>query len=200
MTRKALLELIKHRVKSKDSTEQFPIQYIEGVCDVTWASWCADTSNINNQDFNFFSKMYPAVPVTINTGSELYFSVLPETILKLNRVGDGVMSINQVDARDNDIKPISEKDFRLMKGQEVDRTGSDIYFYVTYDTVFYSDSMTTNIAFAGVDMRLVIPFSKYGLDEEIPLPAGKELEFIKAVIEVISGTPPTNLTNKNSDI
>lgn len=199
MTRKALLELIGHRMKSVDSTEQFPVRYIEGICDITWASWCTDSANDKNQDFNFFTKSYPAVTVTLDSGSGYYSSTLPEQALKLPRVGDGVISVNQINSMDNDFKPISEKNFRLMRGQEVNRTGTDIYFYVTYDTVFFSESMDASIASSGVDMRLSIPFSKYTLSEELPMPSGKELEFISAVVNLIQGTPPTNLTNKNSD-
>lgn len=199
MTRKALLELIQHRLKQVDSTEQFPLLYIEGMCDVVWGSWSSEAVNALNQDANFFTKAFNAVDVTEDVDSGYFFSTLPEQIVKLNRVGDGVMSINQINAKDNDFKPIKERDFRLMKGQEVDRTGSDIYFYVTYDTVFYGNSMTNDIADSGVDMRLAIPFSKYSYSEQLPLPAGKEMEFTEAVINLIIGTPPTNLTNKNSD-
>lgn len=200
MTRKAILELLKIRVKQADATGQYPIQYIEGMCDMVWESWCAASTNSPNQDFNFFTKLYPAVAVTEDTASGYYSSVLPEQILKLERVGDGVMSINQVNSLDNDFKPVTEVNFRLMKGQEVARTGSDIYYYVTYNSVQYNESMDSYIADSGVDMRLSIPFSKYDLDEELPLPSGKGLEFTTAVLNLTVGTPSVNLTNKNSDV
>lgn len=199
MTRKALLELIQIRLKREDSTEQFPLQYIQGMCDIVWASWCTQFINSPNQDSHFFSKLHAAVTVTIGADG-YYTSTLPEQILKLDRIGDGVMSINQINARDNDFKPVKERDFRLMKGQEVARTGSDIYYYVTYDTVVYNESMTASIASSGVDMMLSIPFSKYDLTEELPLPSGMEMEFVGAALDLLLGTPPTNLTNKNSDV
>jgi len=199
MTRKAILETIEHRLKPTDSTEQFPLPYIQAMCDMTWESWCSESANDKNQDLNFFTKAYQAVTVTLDTASGYYSTTLPVSILKLRRVGDGVISVNQINAIDNDFKPISEKDFRLIKGQEVARTGSDIYFYVTYDTIRYNESMTSAIAAEGVDLRLSIPFSKYLLTEELPMPSGRAMEFLGAVIGLIQGTPPTDLTNKNSD-
>jgi hypothetical protein len=199
MTRKALLELVRHRVKSTDSTEQFPIQYIEAICDTVWASFSSEAVNLKTQDMNFFTKKYPAVTVDYDEDSEYFSLTLPEQILKLNRVGDGVISINQLNSIDNDFKPISEKNFRLSKGQEVNRTGADIYFFVTYDTVQFNQSMTDAIADVGVDLRLSIPFSAYLLTEELPLPVGKEMEFVGAVVGMIQGTPDTGLINKNTN-
>jgi hypothetical protein len=197
MTRKALIELIKLRLKNVDSTEQFHPRFIEGVCDLVWASWCSASTVSASQDVNFYTKLYDGVEVDVD--GEFFYSVLPSPILNLDRIGGGVISINQINARDNDFKPIREKDFRLMKGQEVNRTGTDIYYYVTYDHVYYGGSMTDEIAEDGVDMRLSIPFSKYDLSEELPLPSGKEMEFVQAAINILVGTPPTNLTNKNTN-
>lgn len=199
MTRKAILETLQYRLKPTDSTEQFPLPYIQSMCDMVWESWCSESANDKNQDLNFFTKLYAAETVTLNAASGYYSTTLPEQILKFRRVGDGVISVNQINAIDNDFKPISEKDFRLMKGQEVARTGSDIYFYVTYDTIKYNESMTSTIAAQGVDLRLSIPFSKYLLTEELPMPSGRAMEFLGAVIDVIQGTPQPDLTNKNSN-
>ena len=199
MTRRAIIELIKYRLKNVDSTEQFAPQYIQGVCDLVWSSWSTESLLDDRNDPNFFTKKYDAVAVT-EGADEYYSSSLPEKILALTRVGGGVLSINQINAKDNDFKPVLERDFRLSKGQEVARTGSDIYFYVTFDSVFYNESMTSDIASSGVDMRLAIPFSKYGLEEELPMPSGREAEFVESVVNMLMGTPPTNLSNKNSDV
>ncbi len=199
MTRKAVIELIKQRLKSVDTSEQFPFQYIEGMCDMVWETWCSQSALDKNQDTGFFSKMYPAEAVALDSGSGYYSTTLPEQILKFTNVGSGVISVNQINAIDNDFKPVSERDFRLMKGQEVARTGSDIYYYVNYAEIRYNESMTSSIAALGVDLRLSIPFSKYLLTEELPMPSGRAMEFVGSVIELIQGTPPVNLTDKNSD-
>jgi len=199
MTRKAIIELIQHRMRSIDSTGQFPPQYIESMCDMVWESWCSESANDKHQDLNFFTKLYPAETVTLDADSGYYSTALPEKILKFRRIGDGVISVNQINTIDNDFKPVSERDFRLMKGQEVQRTGSDIYYYATYNSITYNESMTASIAAEGVDLRLSIPFSKYLLTEELPMPSGRAMEFVGAVIGLIQGTPPVNLIDKNSD-
>lgn len=198
MIKRAILELIQHRLRPLDETEHFPLSFIEGMCDLAWESWCNEASNNPKDDVGFYTKLYDSVAVQENVEQNYYYAILPVGILNLNRIGDGVISINQVEAIDNDFKPLSERDFRLIKGQEVNRTGSDIYYFVTYDRVYFSDSMTDDIASVGVDMNLVIPFSSYEDTERLPFPSGKALEFVKMVIDIIQGTPEPDLTNKNS--
>jgi hypothetical protein len=45
----------------------------------------------------------------------------------------------------------------------------------------------------------MIPFSKYGMTEDIPLPTDMEQVLAEQVIAYIQGTPLPDLTNDNSD-
>lgn len=197
MTRKALIELVKRRLKYTDDKGQFTIPYIEGVMDIIWQQLCTQVYDDSAQDINYYSKLYPAVSITTDVVDQLYHLDLPEEMIRLPRVGEGVISINQVDSRSADFKPIREKDFRLMTSQEVYRIGGDIYYYVKYDKVYFGDSLSSNVISEGVDVYLCIPFSKYDLDEQLPLPAGQSQAFIQAAVEYLIGTPMVNTNNKN---
>jgi hypothetical protein len=199
MTKKAVIELIIKRCKDIDSTGQFNPLYVESFCDNVWQEFIIAMNSSKEVDFTFYSKMYPAVSVTYDTTTKYYYSELPETIINIPSIGSGIASIRQVNSFDAYFIPVSETDFSLLFSQEAYRIGGDIYYFTTYDTVYFSDSMTSDIAASGVDMRLIIPFSKYNLDEEVPLPSLKDTLFIDAVVQRIIGTPPTNTTNKNSD-
>lgn len=198
MTRKALIELVTRRLKFTDSKTQFSIPYVQGVLDTIWQEMCVQTFNTDVQDINYYTKLYSAVTVVTDIENELYHSDLPVEMLRLPRIGEGVISVNQIDSRSADFKPIRELDFRLMTSQEVYRIGDDIYYYVRYNRVYYGESMTLEIVDAGVDMFICIPFSAYDLDEELPLPAGMSKTFIDTAVQYLMGSPIVNTDNKNA--
>lgn len=197
MTRKALIELITQRLKFTDSKTQFHPLYVQGALDLMWQQLCAESYNDDIQDINFYTKKYTAVTVVEDIDDELYYSDLPEEMIRLPRIGEGVISINQTNSRGSDFKPLRGKDFRLMTSQEVFRIGDDIYFYVGYNRIYYGQSMTDEIVSSGVDIDMCIPFSKYDIDEELPLPAGQSNTLVKMAIEYLAGTPVVNTNNKN---
>lgn len=197
MTRKALIELVTRRLKSTDSKAQFSFPYVQGVLDTVWQEMCVKTFNTDIQDINYYTKLYTAVAVVTDIENELYHSDLPVEMIRLPRIGEGIISVNQVDSRSADFKPIRESDFRLMTSQEVFRVGTDIYWYTRYDKVYYGESMTSNIIASGVDMYICIPFSEYDLDEELPLPGGMASTLIEMAVQFLMGTPIVNTDNKN---
>jgi len=197
MTRKALIELVTRRLKFTDSKTQFSIPYVQGVLDTVWQEMCVEVFNADGQDINYYTKLYPAVTIVTDIENELYHSDIPVEMIRLPRIGDGIISINQIDSRSADFKPILESNFRLMTSQEVYRVGTDIYWYARYDRVYYGESMTLDIVDSGVDMFICIPFSEYDLDEQLPLPGGMSKTFIDTAVQFLIGTPVVNTNNKN---
>ena len=196
MTRKTLIELVQKRLKFVDEKKQFPALYVEKAMDIVWQQLIVQTYDESAQDINYYSKQY-TISVVEDVEDELYHSDLPVEMLRLPRIGEGVININQINSRDADFKPLRKSDFRLMTSQEVYRTGGDIYWYTEYNKVYYGDSMTDEIANVGVEMNIVIPFSAYDFDEELPLPAGQSQVFVDMAVNYLAGTPPTNTDNKN---
>lgn len=197
MTRKALIELVKRRLKYSDDTGQFSLPYIEGVMDTVWQELCTMVYDNSAQDINYYSKLFAAQPIIIDVDNHLYHIDLPDEMIRLPRVGEGVISVNQLDSRSADFKPVTELNFRLMTSQEVFRIGSDIYYYVKSNKIFFGESLTTNIINEGVDVYMCVKFSSYDLNEQLPLPAGQSQTFIQKTVEYLIGTPPVNKNNKN---
>lgn len=198
MTRKALIELIQRRLKFTDTKTQFHALYVQGVMDIVWQQLLTQTFDESFQDIHFYTKKYSPVTVTEDIELDLYHSDLPEEMVRLPRIGEGVISINQINSRGSDFKPLRELDFRLMSTQEVYRVGDDIFYYVDYNRVYFGESMTDEIATSGVEIHMCIPFSKYDFDEELPIPAGQSQVFVNMVVDYLQGTPSVNTDNKNA--
>jgi hypothetical protein len=198
MTRQQYIELLEARLKRIDSADRFHPRYIEGALDFVWQNLAFEAMGKLGTDPFFYTKQY--TPVTVSQDSNgRYYSDLPDVIIHLPRVSSGVVRISQLAGTDMDFAPVSERDFVMMRSQEVFAISNTIYYYVTKDDINYGDNMTTSIASSGVRIDMVIPFRSYDLDEDIPIPSGKAQEFINLALQFLGATPPVDLVNKNSE-
>jgi hypothetical protein len=203
MIKKAILEIIEKRVKPIDETNQFGLQYIQGVCDIYWEKFASNYMTKMGMDPYFFTKLYTVASVEVDGQGENYID-LPESIIKFpygaySNGSEGVVSMYPITADEWDIKPIREGEYRSIKNLEVYKAAAEHYYWVRYDKIYFSDNLTTNIKTNGVVMNLMIPFSKYGMSEDIPLPSDLEQVLVEHVVSYIQGTPLPDLTNDNSD-
>lgn len=198
MTREEYIELIKAKLLRLDDASRYNPRYVEGALDFVWENFMFEMDGMQGTDPFFYTKQF--TPVTVATDSNgWYYSDLPSPIINLQRVSSGVVRVSQVSGRDMDFAPVSERDFTYMRQQDVYRVGNTIYFYVTNDRVYFGDNMTPSIASSGVTIDMVVPFRSYDLDEELPIPAGKSLQFVGAVLEFLAPTRPVDLSNTNTE-
>ena len=198
MTRETYIELLRDRLKRIDTAGRVRPQLINMALDMVWQNMAFENMGSIGSDVNFCTKLYAATAVTLGADGR-YYTTLPNAIINLPRAASGVGRINQVNSRDYDFSPVTEKNFRLLASQDVYSLGNKIYYYVTKDTVFYGDSMTAAIAAVGVDMRLVIPFADYDLDEDVPVPSGQAERFLGDAMNFLMGTTPVNQNNTNKE-
>lgn len=199
MIRKAMIELIQHRLKRLDKTGQYHDRFIEGACDLIWQSIAYNHYEVNGADPYLYSKKYEDVAVSQDADGR-YYTDIPVEIINLPRTNSGILRIDKDISRDFEFVPTTDRNFTFMFSQEVYRVGTKIYWYNSKDRIIYGDSMTSTIAARGVDLTLCIPFSRFGLDETLPIPADQGAQFMASVIEMIIGTPPTDLRNTNSEM
>jgi len=199
MTREQYIELAQARLLRLDNAGRQKSQYVEGAMDAVWQSMAFKHFGTFGSDTNFYSKMFTPVTVSQDTYGN-YYSDLPDKIINLPRKSSGIVRINQVNGRDMDFTPVSERDFTMMTSQEVYQLTDKIVYYVTFERIFFGTNMNPAIAAAGLDIRMVIPFSSYDLDEDLPIMIGQADMFLGTALEFLIGTPPVNLVNKNSEI
>jgi len=198
MTRESYIEMLRDRIKRLDSSARVRPQLINAALDAVWQNMAFENMGSLGSDVNFCTKLYEAVDVEEGADGT-YYSELPNAIINLPRAASGVGRINQVNSRDYDFSPVTERNFRLLTSLDVYDIGNKIYYYVTKDYVYYGESMTAAIAGVGVDMRLVIPFKDYDLDENIPIPSGQAERFLGDAMNFLMGTTPINQNNTNKE-
>ena len=203
MTKKAFLEIIQKRLKVIDETNQYGLQYIEGVVDIYWQKFALNYITKLGMDPFFYTKEYEVTSVSEASNGEFYVD-LPESVIRFpyglySNGAEGVVGMYAITSGEWDIKPIREGEYRSIKNLEVYLSAKEHYYWVRYDKIYFSDNLTSNIEDNGIRINLMIPFSKYTMSEDIPLPSDMENVLSEHVVSYLQGTPPPDLINDNSD-
>lgn len=198
MTREQYIELVQANLLRIDNAARYQSRYVEGVMDMVWQSMAFQHFGTFGTDVNFYTKMFTPVTVSQDVHGN-YYSDLPDKIINLPRKSSGIVRINQINGRDMDFSPVSERDFTMMVSQEVYQLTNKITYYVTFERIHFGTNMTPAIAAAGLDIRMVIPFSSYDFDEDLPIMIGQSDLFISRSMQYLAGTTNINLENTNSE-
>ena len=203
MIKKAFLEVIQKRVNPIDESNQFGLQFIEGVTDIFWQQYALNYMNKYGCDPSFFTKNYSTGALSTDSAGRLYAD-LPESIIKLPQTpnssgSEGVVAVYEdfTSANISAFKPIRERDYRSILSLPIYSTGTEYYFWVRYDKIFFSDNVTAGIESSGVQVDLMVPFSKYSYTEDLPIPTDLEKMLIVDVVSYIQGTPFVDQLNNN---
>lgn len=199
MTVKEYVDTIKNTLDREDSTSQFHPNLIRLHCDFTWNQILHDAFRKDLSYLDFYAKEYNSITPTLNSTTNRYEALFPAPIVQLPNRSEGVRNLSTNQGTGLEFVPISEQEWRYTDGMEVDtvETTTKTYFVRTDRAIFANNFVAADAA-AGVSMRLVIPFSEFDDDDELPVPSGQGENFINMVLARLRSIPPVDLSNKNN--
>lgn len=203
MTKKSLLEAIQKRLKVLDETNQFGLQYIEGVVGMYWEKMVFNYIAKGGIDPTFYTNMYTKTSVSTDDNG-LYYVDIPVKVIRYpngyySSGSEGVIAIYAISTGQNKIVPIREAEYYSIKNLEVYLSAAEHYFWVTFDKIYFSDNLTSEITDNGVRLNLLIDFSVYEYTDNLPLPTDMEQVLAEQALNYLLGTPVPDLNNNNSD-
>lgn len=198
MTRRQWIDFIKEYVGKIDPQRVFHKNVLSEALGLAYENFAYDTYRKTPYELDAMGKTYESIAVTLDTTKDRYYSDLPCSIIPIDKVGSGIIEIGTEEGFGYDFVPMYLHEARLTSTFEVESMLSEINYVLIGEKVFYT-SMTSAIATAGVRMTLVQQWSEYGLDENIPMPAGQSQRFIETVLNVLNIRNPESLENNNSN-
>ena len=142
-----------------------------------------------------YAKPYKNVAVQYDSSTSTYYSVLPVPVIQFPTVGDGIRRISTMRGKDVEFVPIQQKDENLLKGSEWGELSDTAGYYLSGATVYYDERFDPIIT--AVKMDLVIPFTEYAMTDDVPVPAGKDLDVVNIIRQMYGEKPVDRLNNEN---
>ena len=150
-----------------------------------WDQYTGQIFLQNPNEHNFYTKSYPKVPVVpVSHSNTIAYSIFPERIVQINDTRKGCREITLSRSPDLKFVPITMLGRKIYPKLEVGYLDQTIGFEVLTDRVLY-DKMPSSVT--EVSMRLCIPFSRFQMFDDIPLPAGISSLIIDAAISSMKG-------------
>lgn len=148
-----------------------------------------DPSNLDR-----YSKQYLSVPVLYESSTQIYYSILPANVIQFPVVGDGIWNINTMTGRDVTFNPIEMGNQEFLFDSEWKEIDDVIGFSLNGNRVDYFnfDPMIT-----AVKMNLIVAFTEWAIDEDVPIPSGQDLEVLNIVRQMYNMKPVDKLDNQN---
>lgn len=145
---------------------------------------------------DFLTKEYTAQTVTLDNVTNRRYVNLPAPLVPMRIPSEAVRHVNSNQSVSLDFCPMTETIWELVDGlfsYDIDDT---IGYIVRYNKVWFNESMTADIATAGVRMVLAVPFSAFSYTEDVNLTIGG-VDLAQAAAQLLMNTQPMDKKNDN---
>jgi hypothetical protein len=148
-----------------------------------------DPSNLDR-----YSKPYLNVPVQYESTTQTYYSILPAKVIQYPVVGDGIWNINTMLGKDVTFAPVQMGNKEFLFESEWKEIDDVIGYSLSGNRVDY---FNFDPIITAVKMDLVVDFTEWGMDEDVPIPSGQDLEVLNIVRQMYGMKPVDKLDNQN---
>jgi hypothetical protein len=133
----------------------------------------------NGNQYSFFTKEY-TVPVLWNSGNP--YSMLPATVIQCE---DNSKGVRRISTTSGDTAFYPAPSYFLDSSSDCTMAYGFIAYVVKYDRIKFDKRLPKIVT--SVLMELVVPFSAWGDDEDIPIPSGVADNIMALAIQTLGG-------------
>ena len=205
MIKQEIRSIIRNLLPKIDKANAYHDNFINGVCEKVIAQMYNDVFEKSSLNLQRYTKGYgytTPIAVLIEEGTGIQYATLPESIIPFQDKASGVRRISTMAQGGFTFFPIAFKEMDLIaSGSYVKTVNSRVGYAVNQTRVeFYG--MPSSIRTVGVRMDLIIPFSKYGEDDEVKIPEITDTRtgetFVDRAIKILGIVRPVDLKDDNS--
>ena len=205
MKRAEIRSLIRNALPRIDKTNRWADMVIDASCEKVLAQMYEDVWRLSPLNLQRYVKQFgytTPVSVSIEAGTGIYYSTLPESIIPFQDKASGVRRVSTVAQGAFTFFPIDAREMDLIaNGCYFATVNSKIGYAVNQTRIEYY-GMTGAVEAAGVRMDLIIPFSKYAEDDEVKIPEMTDLKtgesFFDRVMKILQVVQPVDIKDDNA--
>lgn len=152
---------------------------------------------VNFRDFgqlDSYTKAYKNVQVAHDSDRDEFYSILPATTVELPK-NRGIRLISPMQDQKSKFWYSENNTADVFEELEVGTIVNKTRYYVEGNKVYYRnyDENITDLLF-----KLVVPFSEFDDDEEVPIPAQQSTQVFNMIVTLLRQKPPEKQTNDNT--
>jgi hypothetical protein len=166
-------------------------KYIEMAYDELIAGVYAADPDPNKATLDSYLKSYSDVAITEDTTRSEYYSLIPTSKLVQLPDNSAIRLISPMGEQGTPYIYRKNNSKRIFTDLEVNSYLNRTKFYVEGGRVWYNAIYGTETT---VFMKLIVPFSEFDDNEQVPLPLGKDSPIFDKIISRLQELPPNDMT------
>ena len=194
MTKKGYIELIEQALSRQNwNNDQNVIQGYIGVYMSAMLNYLIvkqyylDLKTDGSRDISgLFYAVYDNVPITFDTPRNAYYLTLPQKVIALPNE-KGISFIGSMHD-DNQYIPLGQSNMFAAKNWL--GFTKFVYYQIEGQKVWFKNislALAQLLETTGLLVKMVVDIYEVGMDEEVPVPAGMETEFVNGVVDFFLG-------------
>lgn len=144
-------------------------------------------------NYDRFCKTYKNIAVEYDSATDEYYCTLPIRVPQLPDVQEGVRRINPMKSISRKFIPLKKDSWEGWSELEAGKVDTSIGYCLDTTRVLWEN----NPGVDDVKMDIVRPFSEYEDTEDIPIPAGADVQIVDIVRKLMATTPNHDKQNDN---
>jgi hypothetical protein len=204
MIKQEIRSLVRNSLPKVDKTNRWHDLYINAAIEKALASMYEDIWRMSPLNLQRYTVRYDisVLNILLEANTNIYYSVLPVSILPFQDKASGVRRISTVAQGGFTFFPMDFREMDLVaSGCYFNTVNTKIGYAVNQERVEYFN-MNPLVAAAGVRMDLIIPFSKYDEDDEVKIPEMSDMKtgetFVDKVIKILGVVQPVDIKDDNA--
>ena len=204
MTKAEIVSFVSNNLKKIDKTNKYHPIVLEKAITFAFNQGYSDIFDKDPRTLDNYTTTYggggSAIAIAANANTGIYESTIPSVYVPFRDKNSGVRNIATPTVSSFKFYPMLKREFEILPNTLVGELNANDprgYYVVRGGTIEYYG--VAAVAAAGVRMDVVIPFDKYGDDDVVLIPFGKDMQLVYAVIEALRTIPPVDLKDNNAD-
>jgi len=205
MIKQEIRSLIRNSLPKFDKNAMWHNLFIDAACEKVIAQMYEDVWRMSSLNLQRYVKQYgysTALAVDLEANTNIYYTTLPESIIPFQDKASGVRRVSTIAQGGFTFFPMDIREMDLVAvGCYFNTVNTKIGYAVNQTRIEYYN-MNPIVSAVGVRMDLIIPFSKYGEDDEVKIPEMTDLKtgetFVDKVLKILRNVPVVDLKDDNA--
>lgn len=204
MTKEEIRSLVKNYLPKNDKTNKYHSNIIDATIERAFNQAFSDIFFKRPMELDNYTVELggdgTAITVTSDTDTLVNYSDLSVAYVPLPDKASGVRHVFTEETGGVGFYPMSETEFDLMSRGVLSANVTNKIGYVVRPTRVEYYGMDATTKAAGVRMHVLQLFREYSDTDTVNMPFGRDIDLIKAVLELMGVVPPVDLKDDNAEV
>ena len=192
------IDYVRNSLALLDKTNKYHRNQVAFAIEKAFNSAFYELYQTNPKNLDRYGYDITGATVVLDNSTNRYYTILSKKYVNLPGKSSGIITVNFTNTNTTTFVPVSDMEIGQLSDLDATLPGNVIGFIPTQDRLYFYN-MDGFRATKTLRIKIVLPFTEYGDDDEVFSPFGTDMKALEAVRRSLAMIPPKDLLNNNTD-